>query len=202
MARLTRLACRVATVWRETSGWRRSRPVGRRMWARPNGSTERGNSAGETRKLHVHDDAGSLTVAAAAARRLCPRFVVATGRVHARRGPMATRSARPAVTATLMFGLRAPHTTTTNKSRIDAVRRRHRSPSQGPEPHHPDHPPDRRPPARRRPIWRPVPPTKLSSVAGLVTPAVQAPVTPSRPCRVERGVAPAPWPAGLDRCAT
>ena len=54
LARLTRLACRVATDWRETSGWRRSRPVGRRMWARPNGSTERGNSAGETRtERHV-----------------------------------------------------------------------------------------------------------------------------------------------------
>ena len=43
---------------------------------------------------------------------------------------------------------------------------------------------------------------KLSSVAGLLTPAVQAPVTPTGPCHVERGVAPAAWRAGLDRCAT
>jgi hypothetical protein len=43
---------------------------------------------------------------------------------------------------------------------------------------------------------------KLSSLAGLLTLAVQAPVTPSRSCRVERGVGPAAWRAGLDRCAT
>jgi hypothetical protein len=61
---------------------------------------------------------------------------------------------------------------------------------------------DGQPPARRRHTCRPCHRTKLSSVAGLLTPAVQAPVTPSRPCHVERGVAPAAWRAELDRCAT
>jgi hypothetical protein len=61
---------------------------------------------------------------------------------------------------------------------------------------------DGQPQARRRHTCLLYHSTKLSSVVGLVTPAVQAPVTPSRLCHVERGVAPAAWPAGLDRCAT
>jgi hypothetical protein len=46
------------------------------------------------------------------------------------------------------------------------------------------------------------PPSKVSSVAGQLTRAVQAPVMPSRPCHVARGVASAAWRAVLDRCAT
>jgi hypothetical protein len=48
----------------------------------------------------------------------------------------------------------------------------------------------------RRQCW------KLNSVAGLLTPAVQAPVPPTGLCHVGRGAAPAAWRAGLDRCAT
>ncbi|MGH9188101.1 MAG: hypothetical protein ACRD0U_20205 [Acidimicrobiales bacterium] len=43
-----------------------------------------------------------------AARRLCLGFVVATGWVHARRGPMASRSARPALTGILVSGRPTP----------------------------------------------------------------------------------------------
>ena len=43
---------------------------------------------------------------------------------------------------------------------------------------------------------------KLRSLDGLLTRTVRVAVTPRRPCHVERGVAPAPWRTGPDRCAT
>jgi hypothetical protein len=62
--------------------------------------------------------------------------------------------------------------------------------------------PERQPPARCRNTVVRLQPWKLSSVAGLLTPAAQAQVTPTGLCHVERGAAPAAWHAGLDRCAT
>ena len=104
----------------------------------------------------------------------------------------------------------APHGATTNEPGVDAVStttttgRRHRSPREGPNlATLVTLLPDGRPagaasPNRSAPCHR----MKLSSMAGPVTWAVPWPVTASRPCHVEHGVAPAAWRAGLARCAT